>query len=80
MKQMPLTSEQVAKAHRSRNCSRGRFCKDVNGLFSRRRENKGATIEIIKVMMDAAKGRCKIKGSGAIRTRKHFLELIDYGN
>lgn len=29
--------------------------------------------------MDAAKGRCKIKGSGCIRTREHFLKLIDMG-
>jgi len=26
-----------------------------------------------------AKGRCKIKGSGNIRTREHFLQLIDMG-
>jgi len=30
-------------------------------------------------MMDVAKGRCKIKGSGGIRTREHFLTLIDMG-
>ena len=30
-------------------------------------------------MMDAAKGRCKIKGAGAIRDQKHFFELIDMG-
>ena len=29
--------------------------------------------------MDAAKGRIKIKGAGGIRTREHFLELIDMG-
>ena len=42
-------------------------------------EGNGATIEIIQVMIDTAKGRCKVKGSGAIRTREHFLELIDMG-
>ena len=30
-------------------------------------------------MIEAAKGRCKVKGSGCIRTREHFLELIDMG-
>ena len=30
-------------------------------------------------MMDQCKGRIKIKGSGGIRTREHFLELIDMG-
>lgn len=42
-------------------------------------ESNGATIEIIKIMMDQCKGRIKIKGSGGIRTRSHFLELIDMG-
>jgi deoxyribose-phosphate aldolase len=30
-------------------------------------------------MMDTAKGRVKIKGSGAIRTQEHFFQLIDMG-
>jgi deoxyribose-phosphate aldolase len=42
-------------------------------------ENNGATFEVIKVMMDAARGRCKIKGSGGIRDREKFLQLIDLG-
>ena len=42
-------------------------------------EAHGATPEIIQVMMDEVKGKCKIKGSGCIRTREHFLKLIDMG-
>ncbi len=30
-------------------------------------------------MIDAAKGRCKVKGSGGIRDQAHFFELIDMG-
>ena len=30
-------------------------------------------------MMDAADGKAKVKGSGCIRTREHFLKLIDMG-
>jgi deoxyribose-phosphate aldolase len=30
-------------------------------------------------MLDTAKGRCKVNGSGGIRTREHFLQLIDMG-
>lgn len=30
-------------------------------------------------MMDEVKGQIKIKASGCIRTRAHFLELIDMG-
>jgi deoxyribose-phosphate aldolase len=40
---------------------------------------KGATVEVISVMLEAARGRCKVKGSGGIRTREHFLTLIDMG-
>jgi deoxyribose-phosphate aldolase len=42
-------------------------------------ESHGATPEIIQVMMDTCKGRVKIKGSGCVRTREHFLKLIDMG-
>ncbi|MFC2646734.1 MAG: hypothetical protein ACFNZW_02055 [Coriobacteriaceae bacterium] len=30
-------------------------------------------------MMDAANGEIRVKGSGCIRTREHFLQLIDMG-
>ncbi len=30
-------------------------------------------------MMDAANREIKVKGSGCIRTREHFLRLIDMG-
>ena len=39
----------------------------------------GATPEIIKIMMDEVGDKCKVKGSAAIRTREHFLQLIDMG-
>lgn len=42
-------------------------------------EAHGATPEIIQIMMDEVKGKCKVKGSGCIRTREHFLKLIDMG-
>ena len=29
--------------------------------------------------MKAAEGKAQVKGSGCIRTREHFLELIDMG-
>ena len=34
---------------------------------------------IVHIMMDAAAGRCRVKGSGSIRDRAHFLRLIDAG-
>ncbi|MCQ2412205.1 MAG: deoxyribose-phosphate aldolase [Sphaerochaetaceae bacterium] len=42
-------------------------------------ESHGATPEIIKAMMEEAGDKIKIKGSGCIRTREHFLTLIDMG-
>ena len=30
-------------------------------------------------MLENAEGKAKIKGSGCIRTREHFLKLIDMG-
>ena len=34
---------------------------------------------MIEAMMEAADGRCKIKGAGGIRDREKFLKLIDMG-
>lgn len=42
-------------------------------------EAHGATPETIRIMMDEAGNNIKIKGSGCIRTREHFLKLIDMG-
>ena len=42
-------------------------------------ESVGASPEVIAMIMDQNKGRAKIKGSGCIRTREHFLTLIDMG-
>ena len=42
-------------------------------------ETKGAAVEVIEIVMDQNKGRAKIKGSGCIRSREHFLKLIDMG-
>ena len=39
----------------------------------------GATPQLVQIMMDAARGRARVKGSGCIRTREHFLQLIDMG-
>ena len=42
-------------------------------------EAHGATPEIIKVIMEEVGEKCQIKGSGCIRTREHFLQLINMG-
>lgn len=42
-------------------------------------ESHGATPEIIQIMMNEVKDKCKVKGSGCIRTQEHFFKLIDMG-
>ena len=42
-------------------------------------ESHGATPEIIKVMQEEVGEKCQVIGSGCIRTREHFLQLIDMG-
>ena len=54
------------------------FIKTSTGFFAGGRSD-GATIEVVRAMMDTAQGRCKIKASGGIRTREYLAELIDMG-
>ncbi len=73
-----LTLEEVAKATDVACIAGADYVKTSTGFFTGGKSD-GATPEVIRVMMDAAKGRCKVKGSGGIRTRERFLELIDMG-
>lgn len=54
------------------------FVKTSTGFLTGH-ELKGATPEIIQLMMDEVKGRCKVKGSGCIRTKEQFFKLINMG-
>ncbi|WP_055069943.1 deoxyribose-phosphate aldolase [Clostridium massiliamazoniense] len=73
-----LNVEQVKNATEAAISAGADFIKTSTGFLTGF-EGKGATPEIIQIMMDTAKGRCKVKGSGAIRTQEHFLKLIDMG-
>ena len=73
-----LSLDQVAKATDIACIAGVDFVKTSTGFYTGP-ESKGATIEVIQTMMDAAKGRCKIKGSGGIRDQTHFFKLIDMG-
>jgi len=39
----------------------------------------GGTPEVVRIMMEEIQGKCRIKGSGCIRTQEHFFKLIDMG-
>jgi len=73
-----LTIEEVKKATECAIEANADFVKTSTGFFTGGKSD-GATIEVIQAMMDVAQGRVKIKGSGGIRTREHFLALIDMG-
>jgi deoxyribose-phosphate aldolase len=73
-----LSLDMVAKATDIA-CNAGAdFVKTSTGFFTGG-ESKGATVEVVQTMLDAAKGRCKIKGAGGIRDQAHFFRLIDMG-
>lgn len=73
-----LTLEEIKKATEISISAGVDFVKSSTGFYTGG-EVKGASIEVIKTMIEAAKGRCKVKGSGCIRTREHFLKLINMG-
>jgi deoxyribose-phosphate aldolase len=73
-----LTLDEVAKATEAACRAGAGFVKTSTGFYMGA-ENKGASVEVVRVMMDAAQGRCKIKGAGGIRDQAHFFRLIDMG-
>lgn len=73
-----LTIEEVRNASEVAIQAGADFLKTSTGFYTGGKSD-GATREVITAMMDVAKGRCKIKGSGGIRDQKYFFELIDLG-
>jgi deoxyribose-phosphate aldolase len=73
-----LTLDEVAKATEIACRAGADFVKTSTGFYTGA-ESKGATVEVVQVMMDAAKGRCRIKGAGGIRDQAYFFRLIDMG-
>jgi deoxyribose-phosphate aldolase len=54
------------------------YVKTSTGFFTGG-ESRGAAPETVKLMIDTAKGRCKVKGAGGIRDQTRFFTLIDMG-
>ena len=78
MKTDALTKEQIVKATKVLVEAGADFVKSSTGFYTGG-PNVGATEEVVHLMMDACGGKAKVKGSGCIRTREHFLKLIDAG-
>lgn len=73
-----LTIEQIKKATETAITAGADFVKTSTGFFTGGK-SEGATVEVIRSMMEVADGRVKIKASGGIRTQEHFFRLIDMG-
>ena len=73
-----LNEEQVRKACHCAIDAGADFVKTSTGFLTGF-EAHGATPEIIKIMQEEVQDKCQVKGSGCIRTREHFLQLIDMG-
>ena len=73
-----LNEEQIRRGCECIIAAGADFIKTSTGFLTGH-EAKGAAVEVIEMIMDQNKGRTKIKGSGCIRTRDHFLKLIDMG-
>ena len=73
-----LTVDQVKRACECAIEAKADFVKTSTGFLTGH-DAHGATPEIIREMLAVCGERIKVKGSGCIRTREHFLELIDMG-
>ncbi len=73
-----LTREEIIRGTKIVVASGADYVKSSTGFLTGT-ECVGATVEVVQIMMDAAEGKIKVKGSGGIRTREHFLKLIDMG-
>lgn len=73
-----LTIEQVYAAIDAAVGAGADFVKTSTGFYTGG-QSLGATPELIESMIAYVGGRCRVKGSGGIRTREHFLQLIDLG-
>lgn len=73
-----LTMDQIKEGTKAAVRAGADFIKSSTGFFTGGKSD-GATVEVVQAMMDAGEGKIKVKGSGGIRTREHFLKLIDMG-
>ena len=73
-----LTEEQIRRTCRCCIEAGADFVKSSTGFLTGH-ELRGAAPEVIRILLEEAGEQCRVKGSGCIRDRKHFLQLIDMG-
>ncbi len=69
-----LTYEQIIKASQLCIDAHADFIKTSTGFAS-----QGATSEVVKVMLDAAQGKIKVKAAGGVKTRQDLQKYISLG-
>jgi deoxyribose-phosphate aldolase len=76
-----LTRDEIRAAAEASIAAGADFIKSSTGFYTgtNQHPSPGASDEMVAFMIECAAGRCKVKGSGAIRDRAHFLRLIDAG-
>ena len=77
-----LTEDEIRAAAEASIAAGADFIKTSTGFYTgapTHGERTGAFDDMVDLMQDAAAGRARVKGSGAIRDRAHFLRLIDKG-
>jgi deoxyribose-phosphate aldolase len=76
-----LTRPEIAAAAEASIAAGADFIKTSTGFYtgSPQHPELGASDDIVAFMLECADGRCKVKGSGAIRDVDHFFRLIDAG-
>lgn len=73
-----LTREEIIRGTQVAVAAGADFVKSSTGFYTGG-PCVGATEEVVALMLENAAGRAKVKGSGCIRSRAHFLRLIDMG-
>jgi deoxyribose-phosphate aldolase len=73
-----LTADQVRASAEVAVEAGADFLKTSTGFYTGG-SSVGASREVIALLMDVARGRCKVKGSGGIRDQRRFFDLIDMG-
>lgn len=76
-----LTKPDIAAAVEASVDAGADFIKTSTGFYTgtSRHPETGASDDMVAFMIECADGRCKVKGSGAIRDVDHFFRLIDAG-
>jgi deoxyribose-phosphate aldolase len=76
-----LTKPEIAAAVEASIAAGADFIKTSTGFYTgtTQRPETGASDDMVAFMIECADGRCKVKGSGAIRNVDHFFRLIDAG-